>query len=173
MRINTTTVCAAAALAASLLVAPARAIEAQSFSAVLLGDNEVPPTNSNGKATFQMKIASSGSITFTLTYSGLSGNPAVAHLHFGQNRVAGGVMIFLCGGGGQPNCPAATSGTITGTITSANVTGPTAQCIDPGDLMSALEAVGDGISYANMHTAKYPAGEIRGQVVRIGRHDHD
>jgi hypothetical protein len=32
-------------------------------------------------------------------------------------------MIFLCGGGGQPTCPQASSGTITGTITGTNVTG--------------------------------------------------
>jgi hypothetical protein len=62
----------------------------------------------------------------------------VAHLHFAPSKVAGGVMIFLCGGGGQPACPAATEGTITGTITAANVTGPSVQGIVPGDLDSAL-----------------------------------
>jgi hypothetical protein len=79
-------------------------------------------------------------------------------------------MIFLCGGGGQPACPAATSGTITGTIVAANVTGPAAQGIDPGDLTSALEAVDEGNSYANMHTTKFPGGEIRGQVRRGNKH---
>jgi hypothetical protein len=78
-------------------------------------------------------------------------------------------MIFLCGGGGQPNCPAATSATFTGTITAANVTGPGAQGIDAGDLASALEAVRDGISYANIHSTKFPAGELRGQVRRGAR----
>jgi hypothetical protein len=66
----------------------------------------------------------------------------------------------------QPACPAATHGTITGTITAANVTGPTNQGIAPGDLNSALEAVRDGVSYANMHTTMFPASEIRGQVRR-------
>ena len=73
-------------------------------------------------------------------------------------------MIFLCGGGGQPDCPAATSGTITGTITTANVVGPTTQGIDVGDLDSALEAVRTGLSYVNMHTVNFGTGEIRGQV---------
>ena len=75
-------------------------------------------------------------------------------------------MIFLCGGGGQPDCPAATSGTITGTITTANVVGPTTQGIDVGDLDSALEVVRGGLSYANMHTVNFDSGEIRGKVRR-------
>ena len=75
-------------------------------------------------------------------------------------------MIFLCGGGGQPACPAATSGTITGMITAANVTGPTGQGIAVGDLTSALEAVREGNAYANMHTDNFKGGEIRGQVRR-------
>jgi hypothetical protein len=56
-------------------------------------------------------------ITFSMSFSGLSSPLAVAHLHFAPSKVNGGVMIFLCGGDGQPACPAATSGTITGTIT--------------------------------------------------------
>ena len=75
-------------------------------------------------------------------------------------------MIFLCGGGGQPMCPQTLSGTITGTITSANVTGPTGQGIAAGDLTSALEAVGEGNSYINMHTTMFPGGELRGQIER-------
>lgn len=57
-------------------------------------------------------------------------------------------------------------GAITGTITAANVTGPTTQGIDIGDLDSALEAVRAGLAYANMHTANFAGGEIPGQVHR-------
>ena len=156
---------AIAALAASLLAASAAHSQTEPFSASLSGAQEVPPINTSGTAAFQMTIQP-GTITFSLTFSDLSSPLAVAHLHFAPSKVAGGVMIFLCGGGGQPACPAATSGTITGTITAANVTGPTAQGISPGDLDSALEAVRDGLSYANMHTTNFGGGEIRGQVRR-------
>ena len=153
-----------ATLAASLLAAPAAHSRTERFSARLGGDEEVPPINTDGSGTFRMTIRDT--INFTLTFEDLSSPLAVAHLHFGQANVSGGVMIHLCGGGGQPACPATTSGTITGTITAANVTGPAAQGIAPGDLDSALEAVRDGLAYANMHTANFGGGEIRGQVRR-------
>jgi hypothetical protein len=153
-----------AALAAGLLAVPAARSATEVFSANLAGVNEVPPINTAGSATFNMAIGTT--ITFSLTFSGLSSNLAVAHLHFAPTKVNGGVMIFLCGGGNQPACPAATSGTITGTITAANVTGPTAQGIAAADLDSALEAVRAGLAYANMHTTNFGGGEIRGQVRR-------
>ena len=170
MKVSGVAILAGVALATGLLTVPVAQAATEVFSAKLLGDNEVPPINSAGTATFQMQIdTATNVITFTLTFSGLSGAPAVAHLHFAPTNVAGGVMIFLCGGGGQPSCPTATSGTISGTITTTNVVGPTTQGIAPGDLTSALEAVREGLSYANMHTANFPAGEIRGQV-RRNRH---
>jgi CHRD domain len=158
------------ALTASVLVAPAVHSQTERFSASLSGANEVPPINSAGTADFQMSIEQ-GTITFSLDFSDLSSPLAVAHLHFAPSKVAGGVMIFLCGGGNQPACPAATSGNITGTITAANVTGPTGQGIAPMDLDSALEAVRNDLSYANMHTANFLTGEIRGQVRRGLGHD--
>ena len=161
-----------ATLAASLLAAPAAHSRTERFSARLGGDEEVPPINTDGSGTFRMTIRP-GTIDFTLTFADLSSPLAVAHLHFGQANVAGGVMIHLCGGGGQPACPATTEGTITGTITAANVTGPAAQGIAAGDLESALEAVRDGLSYANMHTANFGGGEIRGQVRRGRGHGNN
>ncbi len=160
-----------ATLAASLLAAPAAHSRTERFSARLGGDEEVPPINTEGSGTFRMTIRDT--INFTLTFEDLSSPLAVAHLHFGQTNVSGGVMIFLCGGGGQPACPATTSGTITGTITAANVTGPAAQGIAAGDLDSALEAVRDGLSYANMHTANFGGGEIRGQIRRGRGHGNN
>jgi hypothetical protein len=159
-----------AALAASVLAAPAAYSQTERFSASLLGANEVPPINTEGTADFDMTVQPSG-ITFSLNFSGLSSPLAVAHLHFGVPKVNGGVMIFLCGGGGQPDCPAATSGSITGTITAANVVGPVSQGVAAGDLDTALEIVRDGLSYANMHTANFGSGEIRGQVRRGAGHD--
>jgi hypothetical protein len=157
------------ALAASVLLAPAAHSQTERFSASVSGANEVPPINTAGTGNFEMTIQPE-MITFSLDFSALSSTLTVAHLHFAPGSVAGGVMIFLCGGGGQPDCPAATEGTITGTITAANVTGPTTQGINAGDLDSALEAVRAGLSYVNMHTTNFAGGEIRGQILRGAGH---
>lgn len=171
MKLRNTAFLIFTALITCVLVAPTARSQTERFSATLAGGNEVPPINSAGTAAFEMTIRDN--ITFSLTFSGLTSPLVVSHLHFAPSKVAGGVMIFLCGGGNQPACPAATSGTITGTITAANVTGPTTQGITAGDLTSALEAVRDGLSYANMHTTNFPGGEIRGNVKRGGGHDND
>ncbi|HEX3225840.1 MAG TPA: CHRD domain-containing protein [Gaiellaceae bacterium] len=137
------------------------------WTANLIGYNEVPATNSKGHASLSLAL-SNGTITFKLEYSGLSGNPAAAHVHIGQVAVNGGVSFFFCGGGGKPACPASTSGTINGTVVAADVVGPTAQGFAAGDLDSVLAAIQHGLGYANMHTANFPGGEIRGQLRPTG-----
>jgi CHRD domain-containing protein len=139
-------------------------------SAHLIGFNETPSLNSTGDAQFTATLASD-KITFQLKYSGLSGPPLFAHVHIGQRGVAGGVSFFLCGGGSKPACPASTSGTVSGTVVASDVIGPIAQGFDAGDLTSVLKAIKGGVAYANMHTMKFPAGEIRGQLRGGGGHD--
>ena len=124
MRVSTLTAAVLAMLLASYTGNPrvARAAEPQNLTAKLIGDNEVPPINTKATATLQLTVGST--ITFTVTYANLSTPLLFSHFHFAPTKVAGGVMIFLCGGGGQPDCPQTLSGTFTGTITAANVTGP-------------------------------------------------
>jgi hypothetical protein len=166
MKITTIAAVALTALLATYTGNPkvARADGSNTFTAKLVGDNEVPPINTKATATLKLTIGST--INFTVTYANLTTPLLFSHFHFAPTKVAGGVMIFLCGGGGQPACPQTLSGTFSGTITAANVTGPTSQGIAIGDLTSALEAVTGGISYINMHTTMFPGGEIRGQIVR-------
>ena len=82
------------------------------------------------------------------------------------------VTIFFCGGGGRPNCPGA-SGTVTGTITALDVLPVPAQGIAGGDLDAVLRGMRAGVTYANMHTAAHPGGEIRGQIVANDGEDDD
>ena len=144
------------------------------LTAHLKGINETPPIATQGTGDFVATIHPDGTINFHLTFSNLETNAFVSHIHFGQPKILGGVMIFLCGGGGQPACPASTSGTVDGTITAANVTGPVAQGIEAGDLTEALQVIFKGVGYVNVHSTRFPGGEIRGPVqVRHGDGDGD
>ena len=140
------------------------------FHAKMIGWGEVPAINTTGHASLALDVTDT-TITFTLTYADLSGPPAAAHIHVGQRNVNGGVSVFFCGGGGKPACPASTSGTVTGTIDASGVVGPTAQGYAVGDIAPVIAAIRGGVTYANMHTAKFAGGEIRGQV--LPGHDDD
>ncbi len=146
------------------------------FHATLRGLNEVPSTASPATANLSLTISSDDSrIDFVLDYKNLSAVPGASHVHFGNKNTNGGVSFFFCGGGGKPACPAATSGTVTGSVVAADVVGPAAQGIQPGDLASIIRAIRHGAAYANIHSANFPAGETRGQL-REGRFfddDHD
>jgi hypothetical protein len=79
----------------------------------------------------------------------------------------GGVSVFLCtnlGNGpmGTQACPA--NGTVTGTITAADVIGPVGQGITAGEFAELLKAIRAGFVYANVHSALFGGGEIRGQL---------
>ena len=56
-------------------------------------------------------------------------------------------------------------------MTAANVVGPIAQGIAAGNLAAILEMIRAGFGYANMHTARFPSGEIRGQIKVTGGED--
>ena len=112
-------------------------------------------------------------INYTLTYSDLEGGTVLfAHIHLGARDTNGGVIAFLCGGGGKPACPPAPA-TVTGTITAANIGGPAAQGIAAGEFDEAVRAVRAGVVYANVHTTFWPGGEIRGQVNDSNQRDEN
>jgi len=132
------------------------------FKADLNGYEETPSVSSTGIGSFDARL-DGDTIHFTLTYDALEGTTTTAaHIHLGQRGVAGGVIAFMCGGGGKPVCP--TAGTVTGTITAADVIGPTGQGIAAGEFEEVVRALRAGNVYPNVHTTKHPGGEIRGQA---------
>jgi hypothetical protein len=137
-------------------------------SANLTGFQETPSVLSNATGTFTATVTST-SLTYTLTFANLSAPVTQSHIHFGQKDVAGGVMIFLCGTAaspgpaGTPACPQA--GTVTRTVTSADVIGPAGQGVPAGaPFADVVRIIRGGVAYANVHTTAHPAGEIRGQI---------
>jgi hypothetical protein len=99
-----------------------------------------------------------------LTYAEMEDTVVVAHVHLGQRGVNGGVVFFLCGGGGRPACTSA-SGSFSGTVTAADIVGPAAQGIAAGEFQEVLRALRSGNTYVNVHSVpRFPGGEIRGQI---------
>jgi hypothetical protein len=139
------------------------------LSARLSGFQEVPAISTPGGGNLQLWINDQRQqIQYRLSYADLEAPVGAAHIHLGQQDVNGGVAAFLCGGGGKPACPPAHT-TLNGTITAADVTGPAAQGIDAGEIRELIRAIRAGKTYANVHTSKFPSGEIRGQI----RDEHD
>ena len=135
------------------------------FRATLKGIAEVPSNSTTGNGNFRATVdQGETSLSYELNYSALEGaDTTAAHVHLGQTAVNGGVMFFLCGGGGKPACPD-TSGSVTGTVTPADVIGPAGQGVAAGEFAEALRGMRNGVAYVNVHTDKHPGGEIRGQI---------
>ena len=107
-----------------------------------------------GQETTRVKSAKAGAagrftatltgttLTWKLTFKNLSGPATAAHIHTAPRGVAGPVTVPLC-------APCTSGATGTATLTATQVR----------DLLARKQ-------YANVHTAKNPAGEVRGQITK-------
>jgi hypothetical protein len=129
---------------AACLAAPAAMAETIAYKAGLKGADEVPPTQTSGSGNVQATYdTASKLLTYTATYSGLSGPATAAHFHGpadpGKNA---GVAVGVQGSVASP---------IKGTATLTD-----AQAAD----------LAAGKWYFNVHTEANKGGEIRGQVTK-------
>jgi hypothetical protein len=130
------------------------------FVAPLSGAEEVAleevETKARGHAFFQVNQDGT-ELSYRLIVANIE-NVTMAHIHLAPAGVNGPAVAFLFG-------PAQINGRFSGvlaegTITAADLIGPLA-----GDSLSDLmHEIRDGNAYVNVHTAQYPAGEIRGQI---------
>ena len=124
--------------------------QAVGLTAALGAAREVPkPTGVGGNArgTFSAgltRTGTRGTLSWRLTFRGLTGAAGAAHIHLARPGVAGPVAVPLCG-----PCRSGVRGT-------AKLKART---------VTALLA---GRAYVNVHTTKNPAGEIRGQIRKGG-----
>ena len=140
MKMNIPTFALAAAFASVLAIVPASA-EMLAFKADLKGASEVPPTDSAATGTAEVNVdTATKEMKWTIQFSGLTGDATAAHFH-GPAAV------------GENAGPAVD---ISGKTESGSATLTDAQLAD-------LQA---GKLYINIHSAKFPDGEIRGQVVK-------
>jgi hypothetical protein len=127
---------------AGLLSVAARA-ETIPMHATLDTASEVPPKSGGGKGMLSASFdTASKTLSYTLTFSGLTGPATAAHFH-------GPAAVGANAGVAVPIAGVASPSKGSATLTDAQI--------------ADLEA---GKWYVNVHTAANPAGEIRGQVMK-------
>jgi hypothetical protein len=111
------------------------------FRAILKGDKEVPPNASyaSGEAVIVFNPVTKVA-KLTVNYAGLI--PIAAHIHRGAAGIAGPVLFLI-----------------------AHASNPM-QFVSPPLTAAQQVDLDNGHYYVNIHTADYPDGEIRGQLVR-------
>jgi CHRD domain-containing protein len=152
---------------------------AQGFKVImetLTGYEEVPAVSTVGNGQFRARISNDEtSIQWELSYSNLEGAIQQSHIHLGQPGVNGGISVFLCTNLGNgpvgiqacPAPPATISGTINASEVSPNIPATAAartQGLDTGEIAELIRAMRAGATYVNIHTVRWPGGEVRKQI---------
>jgi hypothetical protein len=146
--------------------------------------------STTGTGTFRAVISDDETeIHYELKFRDLEGDVRQAHIHIGWPQNSGGIVLWLCDSDANPSPSASTpacnadnpvdnrNGRVTGTLTEADVqnvaasgiAGPTATTA--GEFAEVVALVRAGATYVNVHSVKFPPGEIRSQIAN--RNDHD
>jgi hypothetical protein len=111
----------------------------KSVNVSLSGANEVPAASVSGSGSGNFTIADDGSVSGSVTTSGVQGT--MAHIHQGAQGQNGPVIVPLVKNGDTYSAPAG-----------AKLSDAQMQAFKAGNL------------YVNVHTAAHKGGEIRGQL---------
>jgi hypothetical protein len=150
--------------------------------------------STTGSGTFRASISDDETtINYTLTFRDLEGDVTQAHIHIGHPQNQGGIVLWLCDSATNPapsdTTPACTAnnpmntraGMVTGTLTANDVQNLPANGIagatatTPGEFAEVIALIRAGRTYVNVHSSKFPPGEIRSQINGRDhdRHEHD
>ena len=126
------------------------------YEAALTGAQE-RPVQTRSTATGSAVVTVSGqTATYVVTANGFTTPLTAGHIHIGAEAVIGQVVV--------PFVIAAQSGTVaTGTIDLGAPITYNTLTISGDSLRTLFET---GRAYVNLHTAAWPDGEIRGQLIR-------
>jgi hypothetical protein len=132
-----------------------------SFTSTLNGAQEFPtPVNTTGTGTATATLTGdpgSWVFSYVVNYSGLQGTIArpFAHIHNAPAGANGGIVHDLDNANTAP-IAGSTAGTITGDWRFDDLSKPLTDALAQ-ELLS-------GKAYFNIHTTRFPGGEIRGQI---------
>ena len=157
------------------------------FREVLLGIKEVPVVSTTGSGTLALEISKDETeIAYTLTFSDLEGDVTQSHIHIGPPQNTGNIVLWLCQTATNPDAqnpetPQCTehnpldtrNGRVEGVLNASRIRAQAANGIAAGEFGEVVALIRAGKTYANVHSAKFGPGEIRGQIGRGGgRSDH-
>ncbi len=127
------------------------------FKAKITGEQVVPPVMTMAKGEAVFTLTKDDELSYKLTLTDME-NVTAAHIHIGKMGKNGGPVAGLFAG---PKKEGKFSGALSeGTITAKELIGPLAgKTVE--DLVKLIKS---GEAYVNVHTDKYPDGEIRGQI---------
>jgi hypothetical protein len=151
------------------------------FSEFLTGLKEAPAiVSTTATGTFTATLNDDETeINYVLTFQDLQSDVRQAHIHIGYPQNAGNIVLWLCDSAAAPNpvspfestplcVPSGVTdfrnGTVTGTLTAAEVVAQAANGIAAADWAEVVALVKGGYTYVNVHTASIGAGEIRSQI---------
>lgn len=124
--------------------APAYAAKATTFIALLNSGQEVPAGTSTAAGVAYLTLGSDDMLCVSLTFGGLVGTLAAAHVHG----------------------PAAAPGVNAPILFPFPTSNPINTCVGPLDNAQRKD-LRKGLLYLNVHSSVVPAGEIRGQIEPI------
>ena len=132
-------VAVSAVTAMFLFAGTAAQAEMMTFTTGLTGAAQVPPVDSTATGTVELKVDTEAkTVAWVVTTEGLSGAPTASHIH-------------------GPADATASAGPVIDTLATMAGSAPITDA-----QMAELQA---GKYYYNVHTEKFPDGEIRGQLM--------
>ena len=138
--------CVSAALGlafAALIAPPSSKADIFTLEGIATGSQQTPPVPSTGSGSITVTFDNTTNMmSFTISYSGLSGAVTAVHIHRAAFGVAGPVIFDI------PPTPSPVTGVLTLTPAQAS------------DLLS-------GLFYLNIHTTSFPDGEVRAQLTVV------
>jgi hypothetical protein len=152
----------ASLMVVALIATGASAGKGADFAAPLSHAQEFGVVNAPGAGGYAEFWLEGSTLNYRITVRNLTGPATMAHIHGpGDRHENVGISIWLCGTAalpgpaGTPVCSTATDGLLV--EGSAAVT------------MEQLAMIEAKLGYANVHTVMHPPGEVRGQVLNVGK----
>ena len=147
---------------------PASADSITTYTATLTASQDLDPITQSppvSTATGSFTLTddtTTGAWSYTLTFTGLTSDVTMAHIHLGPPGVTGPIMFILFDYG-MPPSTTTTGETVSGTLTASNFVED--QLVGVDSMANALANIEAGEAYVNVHSVNYPDGEIRGQIL--------